>query len=74
MTHGDDVRPIRETVDEDEVILSCVRAEVTSYFLEWTTWFGFKGDWFTWTMLSILLSIPGQYTVSLALCLVRTAP
>lgn len=42
---GNDVGPIRVNINKDEVILSCIGAEVSSYFLERMTWFGFKGDW-----------------------------
>ena len=87
VTHGDDVRPIWVAINKYEKILSCIGAEISSYFLKWATWFGLRmiGSWgldgkqswhclYVRMILSISLSIPGQYMVSLALCLVRTEP
>ena len=44
MANRDNVRPVGEAVDKDEVVLSCIGAEVSGYFLEWVTWFGLDGD------------------------------
>ena len=44
MAHRDNVRPVRVAVDKDGVVLSCIGAEVSGYFLEWATWFRLDGD------------------------------
>ena len=45
VSHRDDVRPVGVAVYQDQVVWTGMRAEVTSYFLVWPSWFWFENDW-----------------------------
>ena len=79
-----DVRPISVTIHQDKEVMPCICTEVNSQLLKWPSRRGFESNGLPRvrremivqdeTILSILLSNPGQYTIKRAHCLVRTNP
>ena len=45
MAHEDDGGPIRVAINHDEVALSSIKAEVSSYFLKGSSGRWFDGKW-----------------------------